>query len=82
MDVLGKRIENPTLNYQFEGTKLIWVYPGGTYGSTIEVLAYGRIEVPAHGARMTYGRLLMSEQGGRREYWTASRVASIGQRRE
>ena len=41
MDVLGKRIENPTLNYQFEGTKLILVYYRGTYGHTIEVLAYG-----------------------------------------
>ena len=40
MDILGKRIENP-VDYQSEGTKLISVYTGGTYGHTIEVLAYG-----------------------------------------
>ena len=27
---VSKRIENPTLNYQFEGTKLILVCAGGT----------------------------------------------------
>ena len=40
MDILGERIENP-VDYQSEGTKLISVYTGGTYGHTIEVLAYG-----------------------------------------
>ena len=30
---LGKRIENP-LDYQSEGTKLISMYSGGTYGGT------------------------------------------------
>ena len=65
MDVLGKRIENPTLNYQFEGTKLISTYPSGMYEGTIEVLGYGMIEVHAHDARVTYGRLLMVERVGR-----------------
>ena len=69
MDVLGKRIENP-VDYQSEGTKLIYPYSGGTYGGTlevrtIEVLAYGMIEVLAHGARMTYGRLPMDERAAR-----------------
>ena len=31
----------------------------------IEVLGYGTIEVLAHGARMTYGRLPMSERVAR-----------------
>ena len=67
---VNKRIKNPALNYQFEGTKLISMYSGGTYGGTlevrtIEVPAYGMIEVLAHGARVTYGRLLMVERVGR-----------------
>ena len=83
---VSKRIKNPTLNYQFEGTKLILVYNGSaahTRGShiqvvidvrtevrtievrTIEVLGYGMIEVLAHGARMTYGRLPMGERATR-----------------
>ena len=72
MDILGKRIENP-VDYQSEGTKLISMYPGGTYRGTmevrtevlaygtIEVLAYSTIEVFAHGARVTYRRLPMNE---------------------
>ena len=33
MDILGKRIENP-VDYQSEGTKLIYLYNRGTYGGT------------------------------------------------
>ena len=50
----SKRIKDPALNHQFEGTKLISVYSSGMYEGIIEVLA--------HGVRVTYGRLPMSEQ--------------------
>ena len=78
MDVLGKRIENPTLNYQFEGTKLILVYYRGTYGHTIEVLAYG-MRGRARDIQTVAER--ESEQGEHRasssEYWTVTLIESI-----
>ena len=62
---VSKRIENPALNYQFEGTKLISVYSNGMYEGTIEVPGYSTIEVLAHDVRVAYGRLLMVERVGR-----------------
>ena len=54
------------MDYQSEGTKLISMYPGGTYGGTIEVrtevLAYGTM---ARAWRVAYGRLPMGERVGR-----------------
>ena len=67
MDVsfsVSKRIENQTLNYQFEGTKLILVYNGGaahTGGSHIQVvIGYDRGTYDRgtydRGARVWYDR--------------------------
>ena len=70
---ISKRIENPSLNYQSEGTKSILVCAGGTlvgYDTDAHV-RYDRgarvrtIEVLAHGAHMTYGRLPMGERTAR-----------------
>ena len=51
MDILDKRIENP-VDYQSEGTKLMYLYNRGTYGGTevrtIEVRTEVRTEVRAY----------------------------------
>ena len=66
MDVLGKRIENPTLNYQFEGTKLILMYSGGTYNRGARV----RYDRGARAWRARDVRTVADERVS--EYWTAS----------
>ena len=48
---VSKRIENPTLNYQFEGTKSILVCAGGTYDRG----TYGGTRVRYNGARVARG---------------------------
>ena len=48
MDILGKRTENP-VDYQSEGTKLIYLYNRGTYGGTEVRTIEVRTEVRAYG---------------------------------
>ena len=49
---MSKQIEDPALNHQFKGTKLISMYSGGMYGGTYDRGARVRtIEVLAPGAR-------------------------------